>query len=342
MKKLIFALIIISTFITICEIYAAVPGEVTDLDCTSGHDQVAITEDEIRMEWDYPDGYDSNSIDGFYVLFNQQESYTFTVLNTAGMTLRTNLFTVSTDDYSNSDNVAYYFHIAAQDKAFPVANIGTTSSYGPMRIDNVSPVGSIAGPLTTTSNIGVPITVTVSGAAQMCLRNDENWGNCGWEGISTLKTINLTSGEGTKTVYAKFKDSTGNESSSSTTITYDELPTGSISSITTTTTTDISLTITSSAATLMCIRNDTNWDNCNWEAVTTSKSWTLTSGSGEKIVYAKFKDDQNNTVTDSITITYTEPPQLTKKIPTLNEWGIIIFIALLLLSAMNAMRSTRI
>jgi len=226
MKKIILiALVVITAFMAKSDICAEVLGEVTDLDCTSGHGQVAIGEDEIRMEWGYPDGYDSNTINGFYVLFNQQESYTFTQLNTTGMTLRTSLFTVSTDDYSNSDSIAYYFHIAARDKVFPISNIGATSSYGPMRIDNVEPVGSIAGPLTTTSRIGVPITITVSGASQMCIKNDENWESCEWEGISTLKSWNLTNGEGEKTVYAKFKDSTGNTSTASTSIYYQEITT---------------------------------------------------------------------------------------------------------------------
>lgn len=58
--------------------------------------------------------------------------------------------------------------------------------------------------------------------------------------------------------------------------------------------------------TQMMISNDANFTGASWEAYAVSKaSWTLTSGDGVKMVYAKFKDNAGNvsaTASDTITV----------------------------------------
>lgn len=61
-----------------------------------------------------------------------------------------------------------------------------------------------------------------------------------------------------------------------------------------TTSTSIKLVLGASGASSMMIANTANFSGGVWETYATSKQWTLTTGSGQKIIYAKFKDYSNN------------------------------------------------
>lgn len=56
-----------------------------------------------------------------------------------------------------------------------------------------------------------------------------------------------------------------------------------------TTTNVVSLTISASNAYQMAISNTADFLNVSWEAYGTAKSWTLTTGTGSKTVYIKFR-----------------------------------------------------
>jgi photosystem II stability/assembly factor-like uncharacterized protein len=90
-------------------------------------------------------------------------------------------------------------------------------------------------------------------------------------------------------------------------------PTGSIqidngASITTSTSVTLSLTAADEVSGVDQIRfsNDGVWDSESWETLVYSKSWTLTSGDGEKTVYLQIKDQAGLTSTYSDTITLTD------------------------------------
>jgi len=188
-------------------------------------------------------------------------------------------------------------------------------------LDTTPPTGSIVinGDATYTTSTSVTLTLSASdanGVSQMCFSNDgTNW--TAWEPYATSKSWTLTSGDGTKTVYVKFKDSAGNVSSvySDSIILDTTPPTGSIvinGDATYTTSTSVTLTLSASDAngvSQMCFSNDgTNWTA--WEPYATSKSWTLTSGDGTKTVYVKFKDSAGNVssvYSDSIILDTTPP-----------------------------------
>lgn len=79
----------------------------------------------------------------------------------------------------------------------------------------------------------------------------------------------------------------------------------------------VSLTLNSddvrSGVTSMIVGNDASFTGRSWEAYAKTKTWTLTSGDGEKTVYAKFKDGAGNeskVVSDSIILDTTpdNPP----------------------------------
>ena len=68
----------------------------------------------------------------------------------------------------------------------------------------------VNGNAATTSNPQVALTLTGTYAAQMIIGNDPNFIGSSWETFATSKIWTLPSGDGLKTVYAKFKDSGNN------------------------------------------------------------------------------------------------------------------------------------
>jgi hypothetical protein len=131
------------------------------------------------------------------------------------------------------------------------------------------------------------------------------------EAYATTKAWTLTSGSGTKTVYVKFKDTPGNWSTVySDTIVFDTtLPTGTItinSGAAYTNSTSVTLSLSCSDAN-GCSQMRFSNNNVTYstpESYATTKTWTLTTGTGTKTVYAKFKDNAgnwSNPFTDTIT-----------------------------------------
>lgn len=133
----------------------------------------------------------------------------------------------------------------------------------------------------------------------------------------------LPNGEGTKTVYAQFKDAAGNESPispnpNSDSITLDTLPpTGNSVSIAAaasyTTVSNVSLTLGSVDASEICIAGDIiSPPDCltnGWEAFGTTKAIDLSSGDGLKVVVVSFRDAATNSTQASDTIVVdTQPP----------------------------------
>lgn len=199
-------------------------------------------------------------------------------------------------DISNlSPNTTYYYRCyatnsAGSDWANSSASFTTTALTGSITINTGAKY---------TNSASVALTLSATNASQMCFSNDKSsWTN--WENYATSKSWILTSGDGTKTVYVKFKDAAGNVSEiySDTIILDTTPPTGSISIMNDATYTDsCSLTLNLSASdrpssgiSQMTISNSSSFEGANWQEYVTAKSWTLLPGDGEKTVYVKFKD----------------------------------------------------
>ncbi len=200
-------------------------------------------------------------------------------------------------------------------------------------LDTVPPTGTIKinnGAASTTSlnvTLNLSASDSRSGMSQMQFSND----NSTWstpEAYATTKSWTLTSGNGTKTVYAKYKDKAGNWSGAisdtiNLTLADTTPPTGSITinnnavyTTSTSVTLNLSATDTGSgmgAGSQMQLSND----NVNWStpaAYAVTKTWTLTSGNGTKYVYVKYKDVAGNwssPVYDTIILDAPPPPQIT-------------------------------
>jgi peptidoglycan hydrolase-like protein with peptidoglycan-binding domain len=78
-----------------------------------------------------------------------------------------------------------------------------------------------------------------------------------------------------------------------------------------TSTTAVTLTLAATDAVQMMISNNSDFSGASWESYSTSKTWTLTSGNGNKTVYAKFRDSALNSstaVSDTIALSNAATP----------------------------------
>lgn len=190
-------------------------------------------------------------------------------------------------------------------------------------LDTVLPAGTVLinGGAAYTNSTAVSLALSASddrsGVAQMRFSNDgSSWST--WEAYATSKSWTMAAGDGTKTVYAQYRDAAGNVSSSAAdTIILDATaPTGSISinaGAPFTASTAVTLTLSASDAASGVYQMRFSNDNATWnawEAYATSKSWTLSGGDGVKTVYVQFRDNLLNTsgsFTDTITFDTTGP-----------------------------------
>ena len=154
----------------------------------------------------------------------------------------------------------------------------------------------------------------------MSFSNDNtNWS--AWQTYGTTAAWTLSTGDGTKTVYARLMDNAGNTTTGNITasIYLDTTPPAGGSVIidsgaaycnTTSVTLTLSATDSGSGMGEMRFSNDnTNWSS--WQTYATTAAWTLSSGNGTKTVYAQFQDNAGNTTTGNITATIildTTPP----------------------------------
>ncbi len=100
----------------------------------------------------------------------------------------------------------------------PVENIRGQSTT--LLSDTTAPTGTISinGGAATTNTTSVTLTLSAtddidpSGSLQMQVSNDSGFAGASWEAYNTSKAWTLTSGVGTKTVYARFRDATNNTS----------------------------------------------------------------------------------------------------------------------------------
>jgi hypothetical protein len=107
----------------------------------------------------------------------------------------------------------------------------------------------------------------------------------------------------------------------------------------TSTSSNIPITLGVSGASEMCI-SESGYGNCGeseWIDYTTHYYWSVSEGEGNKNIFVQFKDAAGNTANASTTILYEvekssqseEGPAYS--VPTLNEWGIFIFMILIMI-----------
>lgn len=156
-----------------------------------------------------------------------------------------------------------------------------------------------------------------TGSIQMRFSNN-NVTYTPWEALSDSRSWNLTSGDGLKTVYAQFKDASGNVSDTITDsiILETEPPLGSIvvnsgAASTTTLACTLALWATDAGMGVAAMRfsNDGgSWSS--WLPYAATADWTLAAGDGTKTVYTQFRDGAGRmspSYTDTIVLDQTPP-----------------------------------
>lgn len=96
-----------------------------------------------------------------------------------------------------------------------------SASLGSEEIDPTAPTGSVVINSGNSYTTSTSVTLTISAAdnvdpassIQMQVSNNSDFSEASWESYAASKSWTLTSGDGTKTVYIRFKDSDGNISS---------------------------------------------------------------------------------------------------------------------------------
>jgi len=175
-------------------------------------------------------------------------------------------------------------------------------------IDGNPPTGlsvSIAGGAryTNTQSLALSLSAsdTASGLDAMCF-NSDNGAYTSWESYSTSKQWSLPDSDGQHTIGWKVRDHTGNEASTSASITLDrKAPTGLSISINSgskyASNRVVSLTLSATDLTSgvagISLSNDGSSYSA-YEALTNSKSWSLPDSDGSKTVYLVAKDNAGN------------------------------------------------
>jgi len=174
-------------------------------------------------------------------------------------------------------------------------------------LDTTKPTGSltIKGGAALTNSLSAPLTLAASdpsGVSSMQFSKD-GVNYFGWEPFATTRTVTMPAGDGTKTVYVRFKDSAGNVSLPvSDNITLDSTkPTGSLTingGAATTTSTAAVLSLSASDASGVAQMQFSKDGGLNWyqlEPFATTRNLTLAPpGPGVKTIDVRFKDQVGN------------------------------------------------
>ncbi|MBI4994817.1 hypothetical protein HZC21_04225 [Candidatus Peregrinibacteria bacterium] len=153
------------------------------------------------------------------------------------------------------------------------------------------------------------------GVDKMMISNYVDFRDGYWESFQSSKIWYLTYGSGTKSVYVKYKDKSGKETvifndTIQLTVPKDMQVDFTINKNDKNTNSRyVSLAATWSAGveSVRFSNNAKDFSQFNWVTISKDFSWVLTSGSGDKNVYAQFIDGNGVTKTVSKKITYKQP-----------------------------------
>jgi len=135
-------------------------------------------------------------------------------------------------------------------------------------------------------------------AVEMIISENSNFAGSSWESYKKTKLYTLTPGDGSKTVYARYKDALGNLSKivSDSTQLDTTAPIGVnffIKEPPPVSNREVTLVFSGSAY-QMKVSEDPNFKNVAWESFVKERKFTLSENLGNKIVYARFRDEVFN------------------------------------------------
>jgi hypothetical protein len=212
---------------------------------------------------------------------------------------------------------SYIFNATANDTA---GNTNRTDTRN-VTIDIAPPANmsiAINSNFTHTNSTSAILTLSAVGATY-CRFSNTGTSYTSWEAYAAgNRGWNLTSGDGNKIVYYQCKDDVNNTGTANDSIILDTIPPSSLSirinnNATYANSTSVALNLSATNASECRFSNDGSTYS-SWVAYSTSKSWVLLAGDGNKTVYYQCRDEAGNTnaspVNDSITLDTTPPSGL--------------------------------
>jgi hypothetical protein len=167
---------------------------------------------------------------------------------------------------------------------------------------------------TNNKDLKVSLKIEAPGAKEMMLSNNKAFQGAKWEPFSNNKDWRLEGKNGMIAIFAKFKNAKNEEGKpvSSSILVDTQAPLQGTIKInqgkTLTDNSEVMLYFSAKEADYMMVSNSPKFDDeCQWEAYSTPRAWTLLAGSGNRTVYVKFKDSCGNeakVVTGKITVQY--------------------------------------
>ena len=170
-----------------------------------------------------------------------------------------------------------------------------------------------------TNDKNVTLRFYVTGASQMMISENADFSGANYEPFEPLvsKSYTLSEGDGTKTIYVKYKDTAGNETTEtiSASILLDTTaPTNASILINDgnafTADKTVALKLSADDAVEMIVSEKSDFSGATYEAYATSKNFTVSDTDGTKIIYVKFKDalgNETDAISDRIVLDTTAP-----------------------------------
>ncbi|MBZ0263533.1 formylglycine-generating enzyme family protein [bacterium] len=214
-------------------------------------------------------------------------------VNEAGFSLLDDVGVVNSFVDTDVENgKRYQYYIAAFNAASEESDISNVASI----LINNHPYLVIEGEnVTETAARMVDLTIIAYGATEMLLSNNADFSDATWEAYQTLKTWELATGAGTKTVYMQVKYDTNDESETITDDIEASLTNGTIiinNNDQFTDTKDVQIVVNGVGVDSIAISNDPiTPGNENWVPFTNNMPWELALGEGTKTVHVEFMNN---------------------------------------------------
>ena len=255
------------------------------------HLQAEIADGGVRLTWQ---AVAWKPLTG-YTIFRKDNTGSFNQLQ------QVNTTTLSYTDMSIQNGHSYEYYVVTRSASAQ----GEASNVATVTI-NADPVIFIEGEsITHTPTRNVNLTMIAYGAQKMLLSNNANFLEAQWEPFSTTKSWQLSTGVGTKSVYAKVvfadEDTSG--------VVTDQIePQALVPSISINTDSTyinhrgITLSLETTGALHVKLSNVPDSVGVNWQDCINEINWNLSAGDGWKHIYAWLKNDffVSNMVSDSI------------------------------------------
>ncbi len=264
--------------------------------------EARIANGGITLTWTKPN---IEGIANFKIYRSEQEAEGYTELDQAASGVSQYV------DKTAKNGHSYWYRVSAIDSDGKETQTTNTEAVN----IKTEPLIVINGGDEYTPTKEVSLTILANTATQMIISNNEDLNNANWEDYSTSKAWSLLPGAGVKTVYMKVKYDNGNESPVVNTNILPQPMEPSIviiaDSVEYSPVRDVTVNLTAEGSNLqMKLSEDSTFTGVDWQSYSESAGFQLSTGDGDKVVYARIKNDfemETGLLDDDITLDTTPP-----------------------------------